>query len=106
MLHKEIFTLEQIELFHLLKEARRRSFYMVGGTAIALHLGHRKSIDFDLFLRKKFDTKNISLILDASKCVLQRRYAFEPGNVTGLINDVKVTFFHFPFPVVASVDFE
>lgn len=29
-------------------------FYLVGGTALSLYLGHRKSIDFDFFTRKSF----------------------------------------------------
>lgn len=27
----------------------KKEFYMAGGTAIALHIGHHRSIDFDLF---------------------------------------------------------
>jgi len=30
-------------------------FYLVGGTALAMHLGHRKSIDIDLFSNFGFD---------------------------------------------------
>jgi len=37
----------------------RRNYYLVGGTAIALHIGHRRSIDYDLFTDK---TINKSLI--------------------------------------------
>jgi hypothetical protein len=32
-----------------------KGFYLVGGTALALHLGHRKSIDIDLFSNFDFD---------------------------------------------------
>jgi len=32
-----------------------QGFYLVGGTALALHLGHRKSIDIDLFSNFDFD---------------------------------------------------
>jgi len=46
-MHTEIFNSEEIELLPSIKSFQR-SFYMVGGTAIALHLGHRRSIDFDL----------------------------------------------------------
>ena len=35
--------------------ARRRGFYLVGGTAIALHLGHRRSVDLDWFRAEAFD---------------------------------------------------
>ena len=47
-MHIEIFNSEQVKLLPYFK-SYQRSFYMVGGTAIALHLGHRRSIDFDLF---------------------------------------------------------
>lgn len=42
-MHKEILDDNQIKLLPLLKEFKR-TFYLVGGTAIALHLGHRRSI--------------------------------------------------------------
>ena len=40
-MHIEILTPEQAELLPLVKKFQR-SFYLVGGTAIALHLGHRQ----------------------------------------------------------------
>jgi hypothetical protein len=33
-----------------------KGFYLVGGTALALHLGHRKSDDIDLFSNFEFDS--------------------------------------------------
>lgn len=33
----------------------KRGFFLVGGTAVALHLGHRRSVDFDWFTRDQFD---------------------------------------------------
>jgi len=32
-----------------------KSFYLAGGTAVALHLGHRISEDFDFFTQVEFD---------------------------------------------------
>ncbi len=61
-MHTEILSTEQELLFPYLKRFKQ-SFYLVGGTAIALLLGHRRSIDFDLFtiseLRKLRIKKNI-----------------------------------------------
>ncbi len=51
--HKEILTKEQIKLLPLLGKFSK-DFGLVGGTAVALHLGHRRSLDFDLFSSKKF----------------------------------------------------
>ena len=40
---------------------------MVGGTAIALHIGHRQSIDFDLFKMGSIKPKNIFSKFEAEK---------------------------------------
>ena len=76
----------------------RRSFYLVGGTAIALQIGHRRSIDFDLFtdkpLRKSFLRKKI-LMLPYSKHILYD----DIDQMHFFVNGVKVTFFHYPYPV-------
>jgi Nucleotidyl transferase AbiEii toxin, Type IV TA system len=45
-------------------ESFKKEFYLVGGTAIALQIGHRESIDFDLF---KFSTINTSKITQRLK---------------------------------------
>ena len=53
-LHEEILTKEQSTLLPLIR-AFSNDFGLVGGTAIALYLGHRQSIDFDLFTNKEFN---------------------------------------------------
>ena len=52
-MHKEIITADQIKLLPLVKSFSK-DFGLVGGTAMALHIGHRHSIDFDLFLVSTF----------------------------------------------------
>jgi hypothetical protein len=76
----------------------KRSFYLVGGTAIALHVGHRRSIDFDLFSPTQLVKSAIR------KKLLQIPYKqtiiFEDiDQMHFYINDVKVTFFNYPYPV-------
>ncbi len=61
-MHKEILTKEQIELLPLVHEFIK-DFGLVGGTAIALQIGHRRSIDFDLFSLKEFDNAKIRKII-------------------------------------------
>lgn len=39
----------QKEIWHRLAAAPKLGFVLYGGTAVALHLGHRSSIDFDFF---------------------------------------------------------
>lgn len=40
-----------------------KSFLLVGGTALALQIGHRKSVDIDLFTNKHFDTLDMKFFL-------------------------------------------
>jgi hypothetical protein len=103
-MHKEILNKNQIELLPLVKKFKRE-FYLVGGTAIALHLGHRRSIDFDLFKPGNLIISRIITKLDAHKqrYTITRRVT-EQMNL--IINEVKFTFFEYPFPVEVNYKFE
>lgn len=41
----------------------KQEYYLVGGTTIALHIGHIESIDFDLFKKKDIRKKSVYLKL-------------------------------------------
>ena len=45
----------------------RRGFYLAGGTAVALHLGHRRSVDLDWFTAGKLDPVRIRKISSAGR---------------------------------------
>ena len=49
----------QQELWPLLGPAPGLSFVLYGGTAVALHLGHRTSVDFDFFRTEPLGKKDI-----------------------------------------------
>lgn len=56
MLYKETVSSEMWELLHkLMKDEMLKDFSLVGGTALSLKIGHRISIDIDLFTTKGFD---------------------------------------------------
>ncbi|HAZ16595.1 MAG: hypothetical protein A3H59_03415 [Candidatus Jacksonbacteria bacterium RIFCSPLOWO2_02_FULL_43_9] len=103
-MHKEILTDEQVALLPLLKYMRKE-YGLVGGTAIALHIGHRESIDFDLFSNKEFRTsalkKKIERVVKISHVIVDKS-----GELTFLVGDVKVTFYHYPFDIAYTEDFE
>lgn len=97
-MHSNAFTNQGAKLFPSF--SRFRGFYLVGGTALALQIGHRMSVDFDFFCEKLLPSD----LLSKAKCVfadsrLSVTYrAVDQLNV--LIDDVKVTFFHFEYPVI------
>ena len=103
-MHKEILTKEQIDLLPILKKFSK-NFGLVGGTAIALHIGHRESIDFDLFTFEKFNNLNIKRkilkVIKIDKIIVNRLSEF-----TFLINGVKITFFNYPFKINYSKKFD
>jgi hypothetical protein len=65
MLHKEAITpaLDNV-LKELMRIERLLSFRLVGGTAIALHLGHRISIDIDLFSNESINKQHTAKALN------------------------------------------
>jgi hypothetical protein len=96
-MHHNILSKEQSDLLPHLKSFNR-TFYMVGGTAIALHLGHRRSIDFDLFCQaplNKHRLKGKLLTIPFNKHII-----FEDFDQMHLmIHGVKTTFFNYPYPI-------
>lgn len=103
-MHSEILNDRQTELLPLMAQFRRE-YYLVGGTAIALYLGHRRSIDFDLFKPSAINHKrNLDKISATSFEHIVTRRVVEQMNL--IVNDVKVTFFQYPFPVNPTVRFE
>jgi predicted nucleotidyltransferase component of viral defense system len=84
----------------LLKSLQKEPFlaqnFLVGGTALALQMGHRFSIDLDLFTHEPFDATSL---LDDMKA----KYRVQPLTVTNTIfitvtEDVKVDVVHFKYP--------
>ena len=102
-MHSEILNDKQTQLLPLMAQFRRE-YYLVGGTAIALHIGHRRSIDFDLFKPSAINHKrNIDKIAASTfEHVITRRVE-EQMNL--IVNDVKVTFFQYPFPIEPNESF-
>src|SRR3990167_5779575 len=86
----------------ILKEIGRepyfRRFYLAGGTALALQVGHRLSVDFDFFTRETFEYRRV---IDR----LQKMGAFRATHerehtVVGFLNQVMVSFFQYNYPLL------
>ena len=103
-MHTEIFNPDQAALFPYMKSFNR-SFYMAGGTAIALHLGHRRSIDFDLFTMSNLVKHRIKSKL--LQIPFRQIPIFEDYDQLDLqINNVKITYFSYPYPIMHPVKVE
>ena len=99
-MHLEILTENQNQLFSLIKKFSSQ-FYLVGGTAVALQLGHRRSIDFDLFTNSSFDSRKI-LQLVKKYWTIQDRFIDSQNELTITINGVKFTWYNYPYQINCS----
>ena len=94
----------QKELLPFLQKFKKE-FLLVGGTAIALQIGHRESIDFDLFKENPLNKNSIKKKINDLDA--KRRFIFEDfDGIHYLINEVKFTFFYYPFHLEAGAELQ
>jgi hypothetical protein len=103
-MHDEILTTEQGELLPVIQKFQE-NFGLVGGTAIALYIGHRESIDFDLFSHEEFEYIGIRQVFyRAGKNIRVLRN--NAGEFTFVVDGVNLTFFQFPYPIEYTESFK
>ena len=78
-----------LSLLHaMMLDQRFDLFYLVGGTSLALRIGHRMSVDIDLFTHEDFDADLVGVTLcnQYAATALER----EKNTVRTIISNVKV----------------
>lgn len=75
-------------------------FYLAGGTAVALHLGHRLSYDLDFFSLEPLDRDAPRRFLGPLGQLLVDLE--DKGTFLGTLNGVRVSFFIYPYRLLAS----
>ena len=99
-MYPEALTEKGRELFPLLRSFA--DFYLAGGTALALQIGHRVSADFDLFSDREIPH---DLFSETKKVFAGREIALSvrnPDELTIFVDGIKATFLHYPFPVLGE----
>ncbi len=75
-------------------------FYLAGGTAAALHLGHRISVDLDFFGPDPFDSSLLAgQLADLGQFRLDRS---APDTLLGELKGVKISFFRYRYALVTE----
>lgn len=100
-MHTEVLTPEGKGIFPVLKNFP--GFYLAGGTALALQLGHRVSADFDLFSGQDIPK---TLLAAVEKIFSGRSLNVSVNNsdeLTVFVDGVKTTFLRYPFPVLREL---
>jgi hypothetical protein len=78
-----------------------RPFYLAGGSAAALHLGHRISVDLDFFTQQDhYEAEPLIQNLQAiAHLDIQQQ---SRGTLVGRLGGVRVSFFVYPYPLLAE----
>lgn len=102
-LHWDILDTKRRDLLPTFGSLKPEGFYLAGGTALALLIGHRDSIDFDFFKHDRFDTGSLwNTVANAFSGHHVVKTQEEAGTLSVLIDDdVRASFIHFPYPLVA-----
>ncbi len=100
-IHYNVLDAERKKLLPVLSSFKE-TFYLAGGTGLALQLGHRVSVDFDFFTSNDFDTTG--LYRDCENIFNPYRVEMiqnETNTLSILLeNRIKMSFLSFPYPVV------
>src|SRR5437868_7015023 len=97
-MHPEALTSKGKELFPLLSDFR--DFYLAGGTALALQIGHRVSVDFDFFSEKPIPRTLLPTVERVLGSATIEPLIDNRSELTVLADGVKVSFISYPFPLL------
>lgn len=106
MLHPKILNRNQVQVVKRLDFLKGWNFYLAGGTALALQIGHRTSLDFDFYSNENFKSQDILPNFQQRFENLVIKRAVE-DNLFVDIKEVGLSFFYYPYKLLKSkVKFE
>ena len=98
-MHLSVLNSKQVSLLKKLGFLKKYGFYLAGGTALALQIDHRTSLDFDFYTEKKFDPTIFQRLLERKfKEVILLQKA--EGTLSVKIDGVATSFFQYPYPLI------
>lgn len=105
--HREVLAPDQAVVMSKVAEVSRSwDAYLAGGSALALQLGHRRSLDFDWFTQRTIDPASLLKDVKSLGLPVQVRQNDE-GTFLGHVGGVDFSVFRYPYGLVTTpVPFE
>ncbi len=75
-----------------------KDFYLTGGTALSLLIGHRESEDLDFFIQSSFEPERIQKKLETIGNL--KSVAIGIGTLNCFLDNVKLQFLYYPYPLL------
>jgi Nucleotidyl transferase AbiEii toxin, Type IV TA system len=99
--HPEVMPEAQQRILKSLgKHVSEEDFYLAGGTAIAIHLGHRESVDLDWFTGREISEPMGIVVRLAQAGLTVDVTGVERGTLHGEIEQVKLSFLEYRYPLL------
>lgn len=102
-IHEETLAPATRQVFEKLAECPWTSdFYLAGGTALAMRLGHRVSVDLDFFSGMDFnESQLVERLRETGKLLVFQK---APQSFTGALDGVKLSFLGYKYPTLKEGD--
>jgi predicted nucleotidyltransferase component of viral defense system len=88
-------------LIHIGQESFSHRFYLAGGTALSIQIGHRRSVDFDFFSETDEidESSRKEIIIGLSSHSVEVIESVQ-GNLLTLVDGIRIGFFSYGYPLV------
>lgn len=103
MLYPEILNKNQLDVISRLDFGIKNKIYLAGGTALALYLNHRTSVDLDFYTERQID--NNEVLVKLQKLFNNPAVKLHQKNTLFLtINKVDFSLFYYPYKLIAKTE--
>lgn len=98
-LYPSILNKTQATLLHSLAFLKKRKFYLAGGTALALQIGHRTSVDLDFDTDKRFESEKLGETILSHLHKVKILHTAE-GTLQCKMQSTEFSFFFYDYPLI------
>ena len=99
-MHLNILNSRQLKIFPQLIFLEKLGFYMAGGTALALQLGHRTSLDFDFYNIKHFSSSDLYNKIENIFKYNSEKISTAKDTLLCLVSEVDMSFFWYSHKLI------
>jgi len=103
MLYPEILNQSQLDIIDKLDFDRENKIYLAGGTALALYLNHRTSVDLDFYTEKELDNNKILVKLQNtfSNLIVNLH---QKNTLLLTVNNTDTSLFYYPYRLIGNTE--
>lgn len=99
-LYWEILDKKRIALLPKLRFLKDAGFYLAGGTALALQIKHRTSVDFDFYSENDFDSQKIHQLFQSQNSSKLLVDTITENTLIVEIDNISISLFTYKYPMI------